>query len=299
MPILPPTSTYSGGASDNNLYLRAGQPLVVPSGSTLISAVNLKAADLSTTGAIFVNGDAAGAYKGAIDIQPGINATSAQAGNGITIRTTAGAAPGSAATTVEIGANAQGPNHLYIAGTNNGGEVGEVYDDVYNQPVSLQPMTMVQTNPNLTPANPEEVLRSGQAGIAAAIAAPGTLFNVFQVPRSGAYMVQTEIAIGNAGPANTVVIPSTVVGGVPIWKSISLGFQVQGTVTPVPYAGFEIIGGDFYGDQAFAASSLITKTFTSLAILQAGVNYAIVLNAEAGWNIGDGGQIKTELVAMC
>jgi hypothetical protein len=111
-------------------------------------------------------------------------------------------------------------------------------------------------------------------------------------------MVQTEIAVGNAGVPNTVVIPSTLVAGVPIWKSISLSFGVQGG-PPVPYASFEVLGGDFFGDQAFASQSFITKTFTSVAILTAGVQYVVTLNCEPGWNIGDGGQIKTELVAMC
>jgi hypothetical protein len=170
---------------------------------------------------------------------------------------------------------------------------------VYNQPVALVPITQVQTAPLLTPTNPEEVLRGGQAAIAAAIATPGSQFNIFTVPRTGAYMIQTQISIGNTGVGNTVVIPSTLVGGVPIWSSVSLGFQIQGTATTVPYASFEVIGGDFYGDQAFANSSLITKTYTSVAFLTAATNYAVILNCAAGWNIGSGGQIKTELIAMC
>lgn len=297
MPFLPTSSTCYGGEPSASYYLRSGDALAP--GTVLTNPVPIKSTDGSTTANIFVSGAAAGAYQGAINIQPGANAgVPGGVGDGVTIRTTAGPGPvPNVATTVEIGANAQSPNHLYIAGSQG---VGEVYDEVYNQPVSLQPITQVQTAPLLTPANPEEVLRCGQPAIAAAIANPGSQFNIFTVPRSGAYMIQTEIAVGNQGvvPPQTVVIPSTIVGGVPIWESISLSFAVQGG-SSVPYASFEAIGGDFYGDQAFTSQSFITKTFTSLAILAAGVNYVVVLNAGAGWNIGSSGQIKTQLIAMC
>ena len=258
---------------------------------TLVSPVALQNPAATSTGFLTVGSAAEGVYEGAISIQPGPNSLN-PTGNqvGITVRAS------TLGVNVEIGDNAQSDNFLYIAGPSG---VAQVYDEKYNQPVSLQAITKTTTNPNLTPANPEEILRSGQAGVAAAIAAPGTIFNVFTVPRTGAYMVQTQISIGNAGATNTVVIPSTLVGGVPIWKSIAIGLQEFGTVIPVPYAGFEVIGGDFYADQALAASSLVTKTYTSVAILDSTTSYAIVLNAEAGWNIGDGGQIKTELIAMC
>ena len=289
--LLAPQATH--GNPEVSYYLMKGEPIPAP---TLVEPVSIFAQDSTTNATLFVDGLAAGAYQGAINIVPGENTTAASAGAGITIRTVAGTGAGNAATTVEVGTNSQGPNNLFIAGLSG---VGQVYDEVYNQPVSLQPLTMVQTNANLTPANPEECLRGAQAAIAAAIATPGSQFNVFRVPRTGAYTIQTEISIGNNVPSNSVVIPSTLVGGVPIWSSISLGFQVQGTVQAVPYASFEVLGGDFYGDQAFAGNSVITKTYTSVAILQAGVSYAVTLNCAAGWNIGTAGQIKTELVAMC
>jgi hypothetical protein len=296
MPILPPTSTYSGGGSDNNLYLRAGQPVVLPSGSTLTSAVNLKAADGSSTATLNVQGLADPVYQGAINLRPGINASSAASGQGLTVRTIAGGVAGSAATNVEIGTDGQGPNYLYIAGLSG---VGQVYDEVYNQPVTLQPITKVQTDPLLTPANPEEILRCGQPAIAAAGLAPDPpISNFFTVPRTGAYTIQTEVAVGNQGVGNTVVIPSTVVGGVPIWESIGLSFRVQGGAS-LPYASFEVIGGEFYGEQAFASNSFITKTYTSIALLTAGVTYVVTLTAGANWNIGTAGQIKTELISMC
>lgn len=270
-------------------YLTQGADIVSP---TLVAPVHLKSADGRGEPVIDVGGfvaGAAGPYTGAIFLEP----SASSAGNakaGLAIRS------GATQTIVEVGSDAEDAALLYVAGPDG---VAQVYDEKYNQVVSLTPIDMIQVNPNLTPSNPEEVLRAGQAAVAAAIATPGSQFNIFQVPRSGAYMIQTEIFIGNAGASNTVVIPSTIVGGVPIWKSVALSFSVQGTVNPVPYASFEIIGGDFYGDQAFAASSGISKTFTTLALLTAGVNYAVTLNAGSGWNIGDGGQIKTELIAMC
>jgi hypothetical protein len=119
------------------------------------------------------------------------------------------------------------------------------------------------------------------------------------VPRTGAYQIQTQVSVGNQGALpNTVVIPSNIVGGVPIWESIGLSFRVQGGPS-IPYASFEVIGGEFYGDQAFAASSIITKTYTSIALLTAGVQYVVTLTAGPNWNIGTAGQIKTELIAMC
>jgi len=279
-------------APSKPFYAEAGENAVIVS-PTLQSAIKL-AADpvngaLDINGAIYVDGADAGAYAGAINIVPGSTAGGVAAG--ITIREAAGPS-----TIVEIGANAQSNNLLYIAGASG---VGQVYDEVYNQPVALVPITQVQTAPLLTPANPEEVLRGGQAAIAAAIATPGSQFNIFTVPRTGAYMVQTQIGVGNNVPTNSVVIPSTLVGGVPIWSSLSLGFQIQGTATAVPYASFEVIGGDFYGDEAFAGNSQLTKTYTSVAFLTAATNYAVTLNCAAGWNIGTAGQIKVELIAMC
>jgi hypothetical protein len=256
---------------------------------TLVSTIALRSADSTSTGFLTVGGAAAGLYQGAVSIQAGDNGVAP--GNQVCL-TGRGAATGCI---VEVGDNAQASNLLLIAGALG---TAQVYDEKYNQPVSLQPITKQQTEPAIAPANPEEVLRCGQAGIAAAIATPGSQANFFQVPRTGAYMVQTEIAVGNAGVPNTVVIPSTLVAGVPIWESISLSFRIQAGAS-VPYASFEVLGGDYYGDQAFASNSFITKTFTSVAILTAGVQYVVTLNAGAGWNIGDGGQIKCELVAMC
>jgi hypothetical protein len=270
-------------------YLQEGAELVAP---TIRAPIQLKSPDENGEAVLQVGGftgGVAGPYTGALFLEPGPS-SAGTAKAGIAIRS------GAAGTIVEVGANAEGPNTLGIAGASG---VAQVYDEIYNQPVQLQPITKVQSAPLLVPANPEEILRGTQAAIAAAIATPGSQFNVFAVPRSGAYMIQTEVSVGNATAVNTVAIPSTLVGGVPIWKSISLGFQIQGTVTAIPYANVEVIGGEFYADQAFAGNSNITKTITSVAILQAGTNYAVTLNAETGWNIGDGGQIKTELIAMC
>jgi hypothetical protein len=279
--------TRSGIPDNSTYYILKGQAIDHPA---LVAPIDLLPDNKSTTANILVEG-ANGAYKGALTFNPGANSTiPAVQPDGLTLRAVAGGVQ------VEVGTDGQAVNNLKIAGADG---LSSVYDELYNQPVSLSPITQVQTAPLLTPDNDEEVLRCVQAGIAAAIATPGSQFNIFSVPKTGAYMIQTEVAIGNATSTNTVVIPSTVVGGVPIWKSISLGFQVQGTVQAIPYASFEILGGDFYGEQAFAANGLITKTFTSVAFLTAGINYAVTLNCDAGWNIGSGGQIKTELITMC
>jgi hypothetical protein len=266
-------------------YATAESPVI--KAPTLVSPIVLESSNQNASAALNIEGNA-GAYLGAITFTSGENGI-IPAADAITMRSIADGV------SVEVGTDAQATNLLSIAGPSG---LARVYDEVYNQPVSLQAIAKQQIAPLIAPANPEEVLRGGQAAIAAAIATPGSQTNFFQVPRTGAYMVQTEIAVGNAGVPNTVVIPSTLVGGVPIWKSISLSFAVQGGPS-VPYASFEVIGGDFFGDQAFASTSFITKTFTSVAILTAGVQYFVALNCEAGWNIGDGGQIKTELIAMC
>jgi hypothetical protein len=290
--LIPAQQTMSNVVYER--FLRSNQPIVAP---TLVSPVaiqgNASEGGLAVPAEIEVPGTthATPAYVGAIKLVPGGNTFAPGGSNGVVIRADTGPS-----TIVEIGTDGEGPNELLIAGADG---LAEVYNTLYNQPVALRAITQVQTAPLLTPDNDEEILRCVQAGIAQAIAFPGTQFNVFAVPRTGAYTIQTEITVGNSTPTNSVVIPSTIVAGVPVWKSISLSFQVQGTVQSVPYASFEVIGGDFYGEQAFAGNSIITKTYTSVAFLTAGTNYAITLNCDSGWNIGSGGQIKTELIAMC
>lgn len=277
MPILPATSTYSGGASDNNLYLRAGQPVVLPSGSTLTSAVNLQAADGSSTGQLYVQGTAAGAYKGAISLQPGTNAASAQAGTGITIRTIAGAAQGTGATTVEIGANAQGPNHLYIAGLSG---TSEVYDATYNAPIKAVPVF--------------------QQTFALSSAVNNGLYQKqFTVPATGWYMFQFNMNLANADLipflANTLpagAIEWTITrGGVEQQyfsstisaDTLTKAGQLVGTAEPMDYS-FSLMG---YLQVSGAQNDTQLNVY---ALLPQGAG------AGATWSIGS---IQARLVQMC
>lgn len=297
MPILPPTSTYSGGASDNNLYMRVGQAAVLPSGSTLVSPVNLKAADSSSEGAIYVDGAAAGGYQGAVNITPGVNASSAFAGDGITVRTTPGSVAGTAATTVEVGANAQGPNHLYIAGLSG---VGEVYDEVYNQPVALQPITLSATNPLAAPDpnNVGEIFRCIQAGVAASAAA--AIGTNFAVPKTGWYCLQLEIALGNAPApaAPDINVPITAAGGIDIGQTLS--FVITKGVVVEPYGAMEYVAQEFAAADILVQGGNVIKQFVSQHLFAAGETYGFTLKSSSAlWNIGTNGQIKAELIAMC
>lgn len=295
-------------SSDNGLigsaaYRKPGVPyylsdvpnpvIVAP---TLIEPVEIKSQDLTTNATLYVDGAAAGAYQGAINISPGLNATAATGGAGMTIRTIAGAAAGSAATTVEVGTNAQGPNFLYVAGPAG---VSEVYNERYNQPVALQTITIVGTNPVCAPTGGAEVFRCAQAGVDAADAGP-LVFNRIQVPKTGAYMMQTEIRMGNGAGPNTVVLPSNIVGGVPLWYALQMSMTEFGTVIAVPYSSFEVLGGDFQAVETFESNSITIKTYSTVVFLDATKVYTVgLVSGNAAWNIGSAGQIKTELIAMC
>jgi hypothetical protein len=121
------------------------------------------------------------------------------------------------------------------------------------------------------------------------------------VPRSGAYIMQTEIRMGNNSAApNTVVLPSVLVGGVPVWESLQLSMQEFGTVTLVPYSTFEVIGGDFQAVDTFESGGLTFRTYSTVVILDATKVYTVgLVSGDAAWNIGSAGQIKVELIAMC
>lgn len=282
-------------APDKPFYL--SQPFTSLTEPTLVAPVILQAAESDGTllepAHIYVVGEnnVDAAYVGAVIIQPGGNDESATPGNGITVRTGAGPS-----TIVEIGTDAEDNNLLYIAG---GLGVGQVYDEKYNQPVALQTITIVASDPDCTPTGGAEIFRCAQAAVAQAGA--GTVqFNRIQVPKTGAYMMQSEIRMGNTAGPNTVVLPSTLVGGVPVWNSLALGMQEFSTVIAVPYSSVEVIGGDFQAIDTFASSSLTIKTYSQVLFLDSTKVYAITLASNSAlWNIGDAGQIKVELIAMC
>lgn len=297
MPFLPTTATMTGGQpSADNLYLIKGQQ--IPSGTALTNPVPIKSTDATTTATLFVSGAAAGAYQGAINVQPGANAAIAGGvGDGITVRTIAGTAAGTVATTVEIGANAQGANHLYIAGLSG---VGEVYDEVYNQPVALQPITLSSTNPLAAPdpANTGEIFRCVQAGVAASAAA--AIGTAFQVPKSGWYCLQLEVALGNAPApaAPDINVPIVAVAGIDIGETLSFTFA-KGVVVE-PYGTMEFVAQEFAAADIVVAGGNVIKQFVSQHLFTVGETYTFTLKSSSAlWNIGTNGQIKAELIAMC
>jgi hypothetical protein len=269
-----------------------------------VEPLSILSQDESTNANIFVNGEDAGAYMGAINITPGVNTTALLgAGAGITIRTVAGSVAGSAATTVEIGTNTQGGNNLLIAGLSG---TGRVYDEVYNQPVALQAITMVTENPNCArdPANTSEIFRCAQAAVAAADAGTGQ-GNSFTVPRTGFYALQLEVNLFNAAApaAVTVNVPAIVAAGIDVYGS--LGFSMtDGGVTVLPYGAHEMVGGELFSSDCLVQGSGVNKVHTGMYLLTAGTTYGFVMGASrpagsTAWNIGTNGQIKAELIAMC
>jgi hypothetical protein len=291
--LLAPTATH--GALNPSYYaLENGGILQQP---TVIQPLRIKAADASgSTATIFVDPLTSGAYQGAVNITPGGNALVPTGSAGITIRAAPGGGLATASTIVEIGTNGEGPNELYIAGASG---VGQVYDEVYNQPVQLQTITIVATNPVCAPTGGAEVFRCAQAGVAAAFGPP-LVYNRIQVPKTGAYMMQTEYRLGNGPGANTVVLPSNLVGGVPQWFSLQVAMQEFGTVISVPYSSFEVIGGDFQAVETFQTNSIMVRTYSVVVFLDSTKVYTVgLVSNNATWNIGSAGQVKVELIAMC
>jgi hypothetical protein len=288
--LLAAQPTHS--APSNSYYLAKGETIVAPTIETPLTlqssteAANPVPAEIVTRGADHPNA----AYIGSIGLNPGGNATAADGSVGLTLRTAAGGVA------VEVGTNGQAVNQLLIAGPAG---LGQVYDEIYNQPVALSTITIVASDPDCTPTGGAEIFRCTQTAVAQAGA--GTQqFNRIQVPRTGAYMMQTEIRMGNGPGANTVVLPSTLVGGVPVWNALYLGMQEFSTVIATPYSSVEVIGGDFQAIDTFESNSLTIRVYSQVVFLDSTLVYAITLGANSPlWNIGSAGQIKCELIAMC
>lgn len=302
MPFIPPSATCTGGQPDvDNIYLIKGQQ--IPSGTVLTNPVPIESSDGTTNATLFVNGEDAGAYQGSINIQPGANATiPGGVGDGMTIRTIAGTAAGSVATTVEIGANAQGANHLYIAGLSG---VGEVYDEVYNQPVSLQPLTITQVSATnvYDSNNPGEFFRCTQAGVAASVAA--AIGCVIQVPRTGWYMCAIEIDLANA-PAPAPISINTPINAQPpgyinVGETLQFSFVgPQPNVTVTPYGNLDVGAQELAQSQNLSANDGAVRQYTFMQKFDATQTYRFLFKASSPvWNIGAAGQIKAELIAMC
>lgn len=281
--LLAPQATH--GNPEISYYARADAPVIV-------EPLFIEAKDKTTTAALYVDGAASGAYQGAINIVPGGNGVSAIPAAGITIRT--GAAQ---STIAEVGTNTIANNLLLIAGTSG---TGQVYDEVYNQPVALQPITLSATNPLCAPTvgNVGEIFRCSQAGVAAsAVSAIGTNF---QVPKTGWYALQMEVKLGNApAPAPTTInVPITVSAGVNLGELLS--FAIAQGVVNEPYGLMEVSSNEMCVSEVLTQNSIVVRNYASLHLFTAGTTYTFSLRATSAlWNIGDAGQIKAELIAMC
>jgi hypothetical protein len=271
------------------LYLKKGDEIVSP---VLVEPVVIKAQDQTTAATLFVDGAGAGAYQGAINIVPGTNGTAVAAGAGITVRTAAGPS-----TIVEVGTNAQANNLLYIAGASG---VSQVNDPVYNPAVALKAITMVASNPLCAPAagNTGEIFRCAQAGVAAA--ATAAVGNTFTVPKSGWYSMQMEVKLENAAApaAPSINVPITPVGTIDIGETLTFAF-VQGVVLE-PYGAMECVSSEFLASAITQQGGNVIRQYVSQHLFQAGSTYSFSLRStSAAWNIGENGQIKVELIAMC
>jgi hypothetical protein len=282
-----------GQPSVDNIYLIKGQPL--PSGTGLTNPVPIKSTDGSTNATLYVIGAEDAVYQGAINIEPGANATvPGGVGEGITIRTIAGTAAGTVATAVDIGANAQGANHLYISGLSGS---SEVYDEVYNPAIKSAAIVNVETSLNS--------------------AAPATAQRqfTFTAPKTGAYMLQVDINYFNINTTPTISVP--VFSGV---DQVGLfnepGGAIEWTLTTLPP---QAAGEVPFMSSTIAATSLIKQaqllsvaepmdfTVSNMGFLTAGSDYNInlyaikpnpaVSPAVAGdWNLSD---IRVRLIQMC
>lgn len=297
--LLPPALTHS--AVTNSYYLTKDAPvideptLIAP---TLISPVALLSADSAASASMTVTGLSGGApapYTGAVTINTGGSSAGPSA---VAITSRAGAN----GAIVEIGANAQASNLLLIAGASG---TGQVYDEVYNQPVALQAITMVSQTPLCVrdPANTSEIFRCAQAAVAAADAGAGQT-NRFTVPKSGFYALQMEVNLFNAPApaAPTVNVPAVVAGGIDVYGA--LGFTLSNGVVVIPYGSHEMVGGELFSSDCLLANSGVNKIHCGMYLLAAGTTYSFTMaaNRPAGstaWNIGDAGAIKAELIAMC
>jgi hypothetical protein len=156
---------------NDTYYLKKGDPIVDPvlEQPVVIQPLYIESTDETTTATLFVSGATAGAYQGAINIQPGVNASSTLIpGDGITVRTVAGPS-----TVVDVGANAQAAAILNIAGPSG---TSQVYDGIYN-PV---------------------IKSTAVASSTGALPQPGGFGFNYTPTKTGAYLLQVNINVRNA-----------------------------------------------------------------------------------------------------
>jgi hypothetical protein len=298
--LIPPLVTHS--APSNSYYALKKDGVL--NQATLVSTTILQSNPateglLTVPASIFVPGPEhpTPAYVGAVRISPGGNVAAEDGSAGIVIRAAAGETS-IASTILEVGTDGESPNRVLIAGLDG---LSEVYNELYNQPVDLRPITLSATDPLCAPDpnNVGEIFRCEQAGVAAAASA--AIGTNFVVPKTGWYALQTEVKLGNAPvpAAPTINVPITVApGGVNFGETLSFSF-FDGVVAE-PYGLMEVTSNEFVVSDILVANTITVRTYTSLHLFEAGNTYTFTLRASSGvWNIGDVGQIKCELIAMC
>lgn len=271
-------------------YVSKDEPLLNPS---LISPVQLLSADLEAQAEIVCRGLNAGVpspYTGAIKLLPGASSVGAAA-EGLTVRSVGGG------TQVEVGTDGETPNVLAIAGASG---LSQVYDEIYNQPVALQPITLSATNPLCAPipANVGEIFRCTQAGVAASAAA--AIGTNFQVPKSGWYALQIEMSLGNAPApaAPDINVPIVAIGGIDLGETLT--WAITDGVVVEPYAVQEFVSQEFAASAIVQQGGNVIKEHVSMHLFQAGTTYTFSLRSSSAlWNIGTNGRLKAELIAMC
>lgn len=272
---------------DTPLYLARDVPIVAP---TLVAPVAIASSNLGTTAYIGVQGSSASEYQGAISFTTGENTNqSAPARDALTLVSETNG------TLAYVGADDTNANTLAVNGSAG---LSRVFDEVYNPAVSLKAITLSSTNPLCVPApgNVGEIFRCSQAGVlASATAAIGT---AFEVPKTGWYALQIEVKLAN-GLVPDINVPITVApGGVNLGEQLSFNI-VQGVVVE-PYGLMEITSNEFAVSEVLSANSLIVRVYSSLHLLDSTETYTFNLrSSSAVWNIGSGGQLKAELIAMC
>lgn len=290
-------------AAPNNPYYASSQlrsPTIVS--PTLVSTITLQSGGAEGTLAvpadIVVPGPthATPAYVGAVRISPGGNEDAPNGAAGVVIRAGEGVNPGEACTIMEIGTNGESPNQLYIAGSQG---LSEVYDELYNQPVALRDVVLSNVSPTniVDTANPGEIFRCAQAGVAAsALAAIGA---TVEVPRSGWYMVAIEVKMTNAPAPAPPSIELAIGAAGPFNVGSSLTFAMTDGVVANPYGVLDVNTMDFAVSQIADVNDGPVRQYSFMQLLEAETEYTFTLrSSNAAINIGVG-QIKAELIAMC
>lgn len=246
----------------------------------LVAPVIFQAEAPATAGnpVIYVEGNAASAVGGSLALVPGSRTGAAAPDAGLTIV----AQP--TGVSVYVGTNGQATNLLSVAGASG---LSRVYDGAYNQPVDLVPITIGVANFPPQAGNTGEIFRS--TSFTGALQQNQQI----QVPKTGWYMMQSEVRVGGAG----ITLP-----GCPITTP---GVDIPGSLSITLYTG---VVGLPYGGQCISAFSLYNRSdtdidsyvFQNVLYLTAATNYSLnVIGAPtSGWNLGANGQIKVELISM-